>query len=68
MRAGVALASDEVAVAAGIAASGRVGGPAEEPLVADAILRAIDCLGDVTGATIGTDLLERIFSRHCIGK
>jgi tRNA U34 5-carboxymethylaminomethyl modifying GTPase MnmE/TrmE len=29
---------------------------------------AVDALAEVTGATIGTDLLDRIFSRHCIGK
>ena len=68
MRAGVAAASAAVAEAAGIAAIGSAGGAAEEPLLAEALLVAIDALGEVTGATIGTDLLDRIFSRHCIGK
>lgn len=43
-------------------------GAAEEPLVAAAILRAVAALDRITGADLGTDLLERIFSRHCIGK
>ena len=64
----MAAASAAVAEAAGIAAIGSAGGVAEEPLLAEALLVAIDALGEVTGATIGTDLLDRIFSRHCIGK
>jgi tRNA modification GTPase len=44
------------------------GSPADEALVAAAIRRAVDALGEATGAEIGTDLLDRIFSRHCIGK
>jgi tRNA modification GTPase len=47
------------------AAAGR---PADEALVAAHVRRAVDALGEVTGAEIGTDLLDRIFSRHCIGK
>lgn len=41
---------------------------AEEPLVAAAILRGVAALDRIVGADLGTDLLERIFSRHCIGK
>jgi tRNA modification GTPase len=48
-----------------IAATGR---SVDEALVAAHVRRAVDALGEVTGATIGTDLLDRIFSRHCIGK
>jgi len=47
------------------AADGR---PADEALVAAQVRRAVDALGEVTGAEVGTDLLDRIFSRHCIGK
>lgn len=43
-------------------------GAAEEPLVAAAILQAVGALDRVVGADLGTDLLDRIFSRHCIGK
>lgn len=28
----------------------------------------IDCLGEITGETIDTDILDRIFERFCIGK
>jgi tRNA U34 5-carboxymethylaminomethyl modifying GTPase MnmE/TrmE len=44
------------------------GKSADEALVAAHVRRAVDALGEVTGAEIGTDLLDRIFSRHCIGK
>jgi tRNA U34 5-carboxymethylaminomethyl modifying GTPase MnmE/TrmE len=57
-----------LAEAKAIAAVGLAGGPAEEPLLAEALLAAIDAIGMVTGHTIGTDLLDRIFSRHCVGK
>jgi tRNA U34 5-carboxymethylaminomethyl modifying GTPase MnmE/TrmE len=57
-----------LAEAEAIAAVGLAGGPAEEPLLAESLLAAIDALGMVTGHTIGTDLLDRIFSRHCVGK
>ena len=50
-----------VAVAAGNALP-------DESLVAGHVRAAIDALGEITGATVGTDLLDRIFSRHCIGK
>ena len=68
MRAGVAAARAAVDDGLAIAAQGLAGGAAEEPLLAEALMVAIDALGEVTGATIGTDLLDRIFSRHCIGK
>jgi tRNA U34 5-carboxymethylaminomethyl modifying GTPase MnmE/TrmE len=32
------------------------------------VRQAVDRLGEVTGVSIGTDLIDRIFSRHCIGK
>jgi tRNA modification GTPase len=40
----------------------------DEALVACLVRRAVEALAEVTGAAIGTDLLDRIFSRHCIGK
>jgi len=50
-------------------ASAAAGGAAiDESLVAASIRRAVESLADITGAAIGSDLIERIFSRHCIGK
>ncbi len=43
-------------------------GVADEAIIADWLRAAALALGDATGAAIGTDLLDRIFSRHCIGK
>jgi tRNA modification GTPase len=40
----------------------------DEAVVAGCVRRAVEALGEVTGAEIGVDLLDRIFSRHCIGK
>lgn len=68
LRAGLVGAAAALADARAIAASGVAGGPAEEPLLAETLLRAIDAVGEVTGHSIGTDLLDRIFSRHCVGK
>ena len=31
-------------------------------------IRAVAALDEITGVAIGTDLLDRIFSRHCVGK
>ncbi len=41
---------------------------ADEALLAEALLGAVDALDEIVGATMGNDLLDRIFSRHCIGK
>lgn len=68
IRAGLVGAQQALAEAEAIAAMGLAGGPAEEPLLAEALMTAIDAVGMVTGHTIGTDLLDRIFSRHCVGK
>ena len=70
LRMAVGVAAARAALAAvlpGVTAAS-AGGPADEALVAAHIRRAVDALGEVTGAEIGTDLLDRIFSRHCIGK
>jgi tRNA modification GTPase len=40
----------------------------DEAIVASHLRRAADALAGVTGAEIGTDLVDRIFSRHCVGK
>lgn len=37
-------------------------------LLASDLKAAIDALGQITGQTIGEDILNRIFSRFCIGK
>ena len=68
LRAGLVGARQALAEAEAIAAVGLAGGAAEEPLLAEALMTAIDAVGMVTGHTIGTDLLDRIFSRHCVGK
>lgn len=68
IRAGLVAARGALGEAEAIAELGLAGGPAEEPLLAEALLAAIDAVGMVTGHTIGTDLLDRIFSRHCVGK
>lgn len=39
-----------------------------QELAAAEIRRALDCLGQVTGAVHTDDVLDRIFSRFCIGK
>jgi tRNA modification GTPase len=49
---------------AGIA--GRDGAPGE--IVALELREVLDAIGEVTGTSVGPDLLERIFSRFCVGK
>jgi len=51
-----------------LAAAAGASGLVDEALLAGHLRRAAETLADVTGAAIGTDLLDRIFSRHCIGK
>lgn len=51
-----------VAVETGLAA----GAPAD--IVAVAVQDALDAVGEVTGAVSGEDVLDRVFSRFCIGK
>lgn len=69
MRVGVAEAQRVAAAAHATIATAREGtGMADEAVVAALLHQGIDALGDVTGTVIGTDLLDRIFSRHCVGK
>lgn len=69
MRVGVAEAQRAVAASqAAIAAARNETGMADEAVVAGLLHEVLDALGKVTGAVIGTDLLDRIFSRHCVGK
>jgi tRNA U34 5-carboxymethylaminomethyl modifying GTPase MnmE/TrmE len=69
MRAGITAAANALAAAVAAVAAGRNGAAAaDEAVVAGLLHEAIDALGEVTGAVVGTDLLDRIFSRHCIGK
>ena len=48
------------------AAAARSGLPGE--IVALELREGLSCFGEVTGRTLGEDLLERIFSRFCVGK
>ena len=57
-----------LAEAAATTARGAVGGFVDESLLAAGLRRGAGALADVTGAAIDVDLLDRIFSRHCIGK
>ena len=48
------------------ATAGRAGTPGE--IVALELRESLEAIGEVTGRTVGEDLLDRIFSRFCIGK
>ena len=48
------------------AGAARDGAPGE--IVSLELREALACLGEVTGRTLGDDLLERIFARFCVGK
>jgi tRNA modification GTPase len=61
---GLAAATASVAAARALATTAA----ADEAALAGHLRAAVDALGDVTGAVIGVDLIDRIFSRHCIGK
>jgi len=45
-----------------------VGVGRDEAVVAGCLRRAAADLGEITGAEMGNDIIDRIFSRHCIGK
>jgi tRNA modification GTPase len=68
MRVAAATASAAVAEARVLVDSVAAGQGGDEAVLAGSLRAAADALADATGATIATDLLDRIFSRHCIGK
>ncbi len=68
MRVGIDAARQSLAAAAAIAALARKGAACDEAIVAAHLGRAVAALGEVTGAELGNDLIDRIFARHCIGK
>ena len=37
-------------------------------LVGNALRQACSCLGELTGAVYSSDMLDRLFSRFCVGK
>jgi tRNA modification GTPase len=65
MAVGVAACAAAMAAAAAAVEPGSGG---DEAVAAAYLHRAVAALDEVTGAAIGTDLLDRIFSRHCVGK
>lgn len=68
LAAGIAAARGAIAEAREIAALGAAHGGADEVVAASAVARAVAALGEVTGIDAPAELLDRIFSRHCIGK
>jgi tRNA modification GTPase len=68
LRVGLDAARAALGPAVAAARAAAAGDAIDEALVAADIRAAVEPLGDVTGVEIGPDLIERIFSRHCIGK
>jgi tRNA U34 5-carboxymethylaminomethyl modifying GTPase MnmE/TrmE len=68
MRVATTAASTAVAEARQAVEEAVAGRGIDEAVVAGSLRVAAESLAEVTGAAIGTDLLDRIFSRHCIGK
>jgi len=68
MQVGVAAAREAVGAAWAAAVAARSGGTRDEAVVAGLLHHAVSALGEVTGVELGTELIDRIFSRHCIGK
>ena len=67
LRAGITSARESL-VQAEKSMTGCDGLPPDEALLAVLLRHVIDALGEVTGAVVGTDIIDRVFSRHCIGK
>jgi tRNA modification GTPase len=65
---GPAIEGCRVRGGGGSAGAVRHAGLIDEAIVAGQVRAAAAALGEVTGAEIGPDLIDRIFSRHCIGK
>jgi tRNA modification GTPase len=65
-----ALEEAATALAAARQAAAPPGGAAwrDEAIVAGLVRAAVAAIGSATAADVGTDLIDRIFSRHCIGK
>lgn len=68
MRVGVTLAREAVAAARAEAAGRGAWAGRDEAVVAGLVREAVAAVDEVTGRRIDTDLVDRIFSRHCIGK
>jgi tRNA modification GTPase len=68
MAVGASAASTAIDATMARARAAAAGAAIDEAVVAASIRTAVESLADVTGAAIGTELLDRIFSRHCIGK
>lgn len=68
LRAGITAARQPLESARQLLAGTVDGLPPDEALLAVLLRQAIDALGEVTGAVIGSDIIDRVFSRHCIGK
>ena len=68
MQVGVAAAREAVAAAGAAAGAVGSGKTRDEAIVAGLLHQAVAALGEVTGVELGTDIIDRIFSRHCIGK
>jgi tRNA modification GTPase len=65
---GLRAACEALGPARQAAARAASGGMVDEALLAGQVRAAVEALGEVTGAVIGPELLDRIFARHCIGK
>jgi tRNA modification GTPase len=69
LRMGVGVDSARAAIeAARTIAAGPPSLERDEAVVAGCLHRAAADLGEITGAEMGNDIIDRIFSRHCIGK
>jgi tRNA modification GTPase len=68
MAVGAEAAKTAIAAARRQTEAAIAGGAIDESIIAAGVRSAVEALGEVTGATLGTELLDRIFSRHCIGK
>jgi len=68
LRMAVGVAAACAALDAALVAARVEGRGGDEAMIAGHVRRAVEVLDEITGAAIGTDLIDRIFSRHCIGK
>jgi len=68
MTVGIEQALESLFAAKSHAASGPDEKKNDEAIVASFLARGVESLGEVTGVEIGNDILDRLFSRHCIGK